>query len=118
MERRDSNNDRTNRRAASRCFFSIVNGNFKCYEARSAISLFQMKKLFSHHFQSFKLKIFYPRNSRNPIRFPALSTSTQMTDNTIRSYVQTNLFTDDKLLLDEASYSNTPSFVYINHFLL
>ena len=29
-----------------------------------------------------------------------------MTANTIRSYVQTNLFTDNELQLDEASYSN------------
>ena len=29
-----------------------------------------------------------------------------MTADTIRSYVRTNLFTDDELQLDEASYSN------------
>ena len=41
-----------------------------------------------------------------------------MTDDTIRYYVQTNLFTNEELHLDEASYSNTPSFFYINHCLL
>ena len=38
-----------------------------------AISLFQMSALFSHHFWGFKLEIFNRHNSRNPIRFPALS---------------------------------------------
>ena len=37
--------------------------------------------------------------------------STQMTDNTIWSYVQTKLFTNDELRSDEASYYNIPSFV-------
>ena len=38
--------------------------------------------------------------------FPLFLTSTYMTANTIRSYVRTNLFTNDELQLDEASYSN------------
>ena len=41
-----------------------------------------------------------------------------MTADTIRSYVQTHLFTDDELQLDEVSYSNNPSFVKINHCLI
>ena len=53
--------------------FSIVNEIYEYYEARSAISLFQINKLFSHHFRGFKLEIFDPSNSCNPIRFPALS---------------------------------------------
>ena len=32
-----------------------------------------MNELFSHHFWGSKLEISDPRNSRNPIRFPALS---------------------------------------------
>ena len=32
-----------------------------------------------------------------------------VTDDTIWSYVQTNLYTDDELQLDEASYSNRQS---------
>ena len=57
-----------------RCLlFSIVNEIYDYYEAQSAISLFQINELFSYHFWGFKLKIFYPRNVRNPIRFPDLS---------------------------------------------
>ena len=40
---------------------------------RMAISLFQMKKMFSRHCWGYKPEIFDPRNSCNPIRFPALS---------------------------------------------
>ena len=54
-------------------FFSIVNEIYEHHEARSAISLFQMNELFSHHFRGFKIKISDPHNSRNPIRFTALS---------------------------------------------
>ena len=54
-------------------FFSIVNEIYEYYEAQSAISLFQMNELLSHHFWGFKLEIFDPRNSRNPIISPALS---------------------------------------------
>ena len=54
-------------------FFSIVNEIYEHHEARSAISLFQMNELFSHHFRGFKLKIFDPRNIRNQIRFSDLS---------------------------------------------
>ena len=53
--------------------FYIVNEIYEYYEARSAISLFQMKEFFSHHFRGFKLEIFDPHNSLNPIRFPTLS---------------------------------------------
>ena len=53
--------------------FSIVNEIYEHSEAGSAISLFQMNELFSHHFRGFKLEISDPRNSRNPFRFPALS---------------------------------------------
>ena len=58
---------------AHNLLFSIVNEIYEYDEARSVISLFQMNELFSHHFRGFKLKIFDPRNSCNPIRFPALS---------------------------------------------
>ena len=37
-----------------------------------------------------------------------------MTADTIRCYVRTNLFTDDELQLDEASYSNTVSQTYLS----
>ena len=53
--------------------FSIVNEIYEYYEARSAISIFQMLKFFSHYFLGFKLEIFDPRNIRNPICFSALS---------------------------------------------
>ena len=53
--------------------FSIVNKIYEYYDARSAISLFQMNKLFSHHFRGSKLEIFDPRNVRKRIRFPDLS---------------------------------------------
>ena len=53
--------------------FSIVNGICENYKARSAISLFQMNKFFSHHSRGFKLEISDKRNSCNPIRFPAIS---------------------------------------------
>ena len=53
--------------------FSIVNEIYEYYKARSAISLFQMNELFSHHYWGFKLEKFDPPNSCNPIRFPALS---------------------------------------------
>ena len=49
--------------------FSIVNEIYDFYEGRNAISQFQTNELFSHHFWCFKLEIFDPRNSRNPIRF-------------------------------------------------
>ena len=70
-------------------------------------------------FPGFQTRIFDPRNVRDPIRSPNLSneyisiflTSTYVTADAIRSYAQTNLFTKDELQLDEASYSNTPSFV-------
>ena len=50
--------------------FSIVNEFYEYYEARSAISLFLMDELFSHHFWCSKLEILYSRNVRKPIRFP------------------------------------------------
>ena len=53
-------------------YFLLLIIIYKCYEARSAISIFQMNELFSHNFLCFKLKISDPRNSHNPIRFPAL----------------------------------------------
>ena len=53
--------------------FFIVNGIYEYHKARSAIILFQMNELFSHHFRGFKIEIFDPRNVRNPIRFPDLS---------------------------------------------
>ena len=53
--------------------FSIVNEIYDYYKARSAISLFQMSELFSHHFQGFKLEIFHPCNIRKPIRFLDIS---------------------------------------------
>ena len=53
--------------------FYIVNEIYEYYEARSAISLFQMNELFSHHFRGSKLKIFDPRNVGKPIIFPDLS---------------------------------------------
>ena len=52
--------------------FSIVNEIYEYYKARSAISLFQMNELFSHHFWGSKLEIFDPRNVRKPICFPDL----------------------------------------------
>ena len=93
---------------------SIVNEIYEYYEARSAISLFQMNEFFSRHFWGFKIKIFDPRNVRKPIRSLCISndyvliflTSTWMTADRIWSYVRTYLFTKDKLQLDEASYSN------------
>ena len=70
-------------------------------------------------FPGFQTQILHPRNIRNPIRFPDLSnyydstflTSTKMTADTIWYYFRKNLFNNDKLQLDEVSYSNTPSFV-------
>ena len=53
--------------------FSIVNEMYEYYKARSAISLFQMNELFSHHFRGSKLEIFDPRNVRKPIIFTDLS---------------------------------------------
>ena len=53
--------------------FSIVNEIYEYYEARSAISIFRMNKLFSHHFWYSKLEIFDSHNVRKPILFPDLS---------------------------------------------
>ena len=53
--------------------FSIVNEIYEYYKAPNAISLFQMNEFFHTIFGGFKLEIFNPRNSRNPIRFPTLS---------------------------------------------
>ena len=63
---------RTGTLRAHSCCFAIVNETYECYEARSVIRLFQMNKFFSHHFLCFKLEIFDPRNSCNPIRFTTL----------------------------------------------
>ena len=61
------------KRSNCEMLFSIVNEIYEYYKAQSAISLFQMNKLFSHHFWGFKLEIFDPHNVRKPIRFPVLS---------------------------------------------
>ena len=57
----------------SSMLFYIVNKIYEYYEARSAISLFQINEFFSHHFRGFKIEIFDPHNVRNPIRSPDLS---------------------------------------------
>ena len=57
---------------AHSCCFLLLIIIYGYYEAQSDISLFQMNKLFSHHFWCSKLEIFDPLNSRSPIRFPDL----------------------------------------------
>ena len=64
---------RTGTLRAHSCCFLFLMIFYEHYKAESAISLFQTNKLFSHHFRGFKLEISDPQNSRNPIRFPALS---------------------------------------------
>ena len=60
---------RTRTLRAHNLLFYIVNEIYEYYKAQSAIGLFQMNELFSHYFRGFKLEIFDPRNSHNPIRF-------------------------------------------------
>ena len=61
------------RRGTGRVLFIIINEIYEYYEARSAISLFRMNELFSHHFRCSKLEVFDSRNVRKPIRFTDLS---------------------------------------------
>ena len=92
-------------------FFSVVIEIYEHYEPPCAISLFQMNKLFSHHFRGFKLEypipgilaiqFVFPRFLTIQFVFPHFLTRTQMTDNSIRSYVhnrvifmRTNLYSD------------------------
>ena len=91
--------------------FSIVNEKNEWYKARSAISLLQMNDCFHTILGVSNLKYSIHAILAIQFVFPLILTSTQMTADTIRSSVQTNWFADNELQLDEASYSNTPSFV-------
>ena len=100
------------------CCFLLLRIIYVCYEAQGAISLFQMYEFFTM-FLGFQTQIFDTRNVRDPIRSANISneyvsiflSSAYVTSDTISYCVQTNLFTDDELQLDEAFNSNNPSFV-------
>ena len=74
-----------------------------------------MNELFSHHFRGFKFEYLIHARIAIQFLFPYFSnkyvsiflTSTYVTADTIWSYIQRNLFTDDELQVDKASYSNT-----------
>ena len=81
----------------SHVLFSIVNEIYEYYKAQIFISLSQMKELFSRHFWVFKLEISNPRDSRNPIRFPALSNEYSNDCRYDSVLFPDNFFTDEKL---------------------
>ena len=76
--------------------FLLLRMIYEYYEARIVISLFQMYELFSQRFRVFKLEYSIHATYAIQLCLPIFLTSTYVTTDTIWSYVQTNLFTNDE----------------------